>query len=334
MSDGNGGIGAATANLIVQSVNDAPTNITLSSIDVEENSAGGTIVGTLSVEDVDQGDSAAFTITGGTGLDKFLINGNTLEVAENADLDYETQPAYTLEISAEDSGGLSTTQTFNINLLDLEEGGIIEGTPFSETIEGTSGDDIILGLGGNDEINAGAGSDTLVGGSGADTLDGGDGIDTVNYSGSTSGVVILLTTFLFRPYGIGLGGEATGDRLVNIENIIGSDFSDTLIGNSEANTLEGGAGNDYLIGAAGADQFVFRQGYGTDSILDFNTSTAVSETITIDIDGIENYGDLTPLISPFGLFQSSTRIDFGDGDRLTLLGVRPEDLNADHFDFV
>ena len=334
ISDGNGGEATATANLTISAVNDAPTSIGLSSIDIAENSPGGAIVGTLSVSDVDQGDSAVYTITGGTGADKFVINGSNLEVAANADLDYEQSPSFTLEIEAVDNGGLSTTQTFDINLLDIEEGGVIEGTSLSDTLTGTAEQDTILGLAGNDIINAGAGDDTLVGGSGADALDGGDGADTVNYSGSTSGVVIILTTFLFRPYGIGIGGEATGDTLINIENIVGSDFSDTLIGNAEDNELSGGAGNDYLLGAGGRDQFIFKEGYGRDTILDFESAGPASEKITLEFDGISSYEDLEPLISPLGFFQSSTRIDFTSGDRLTLLGVNPNELDADNFDFL
>lgn len=91
---------------------------------------------------------------------------------------------------------------------------------------------------GNDEVYAGAGHDLLVGGAGADLLDGGTGSDTVSYVGSATDVTVSLVT------GLGTGGDAEGDQLINVENLIGGDGDDTLIGNASANALEGGAGND------------------------------------------------------------------------------------------
>ena len=81
----------------------------------------------------------------------------------------------------------------------------------------------------------------------ADDLDGGGGIDTATYAASGSGVVVSLMT------GLGSGGDAEGDTLVNIENLIGSAFNDTLTGGSLANRIDGGAGDDMIEGGAGND---------------------------------------------------------------------------------
>ena len=48
-------------------------------------------------------------------------------------------------------------------------------------------------------------------------------------------------------------GFAAGDIYSGIENLIGSDFNDTLTGNNFNNILEGGAGRDKLDGGAGID---------------------------------------------------------------------------------
>ena len=54
----------------------------------------------------------------------------------------------------------------------------------------------------------------------------------------------------------GSGGDAAGDQLSLIENLVGSAFNDALIGSEIVNRLDGGAGNDQLRGSAGADVLV------------------------------------------------------------------------------
>src|SRR5437773_2191969 len=59
------------------------------------------------------------------------------------------------------------------------------------------------------------------------------------------------------------GGDAGGDVLLNIENVIGSAFDDVLTGNALANVLTGGAGNDTLNGGSGADTLIGGSGNDT-----------------------------------------------------------------------
>ena len=103
----------------------------------------------------------------------------------------------------------------------------------------------------------GDGADNLLrGGAGADFLDGGAGVDTANYSDSHIAVTVNLQN------GLGLGGDAQGDRLVNIEDVRGSHKDDTLIGNGGANYLSGDFGDDRLFGGGGADTLI--GGFGND----------------------------------------------------------------------
>ncbi|MFT3728213.1 MAG: pre-peptidase C-terminal domain-containing protein [Terricaulis sp.] len=137
-------------------------------------------------------------------------------------------------------------------LVGIEE---IIGTAFNDTLGGLAlmlggaGDDTLRGYFGVNELHGGAGNDTLIGGQGADILDGGADTDTASYADSATGqgVSVDLTA------GIGAGGDAQGDTLSGVENLIGSAFDDTLKGDGGANSLSGGDGNDVLIGAAGAD---------------------------------------------------------------------------------
>ncbi len=123
-----------------------------------------------------------------------------------------------------------------------------------------SGDDVIAsadpddtelgGYAGDDAITAGPGSDLIEGGAGADIIDGGaNGLvgDTACYFYSPTGVAVNLGA------GSASGGDAEGDQLSNIENLIGSAFADTLIGDDGANTISGGAGFDWLEGGDGDD---------------------------------------------------------------------------------
>ncbi|GJM02808.1 MAG: hypothetical protein DHS20C08_13090 [Rhodomicrobium sp.] len=334
ISDGNGGTATATAGLTIASINDAPTNLALDNNEIEENSLPGTLLGSLSISDVDEGDSVSYSITGGDGASLFTIDGENLLLSANANLDYETTPFLTLVVEATDAGGLSTSQTLTINILDLLEGGIIEGTANNDTLTGTEGDDTLSGLGGNDTLNGLGGDDLLIGGRGADLLDGGAGNDTADYSLAANGVTIFLTSAFTSPYGIGIGSEATLDRLVNIENVNGSERGDILFGNSEANEIFGQGGNDYLFGGAASDTFIFKEGDGRDTILDFKTEGDSADTISLEHSDFANFTALSPYIQSFGFFNSSTRINLGDGDRITLTGIDPDDLTEAHFDFV
>jgi Ca2+-binding RTX toxin-like protein len=105
---------------------------------------------------------------------------------------------------------------------------------------GVDGNDILNGGNGNDTLNGGGGDDILIGGTGADRLNGGTGADTADYSASTAGVIVNLTA------GTGVGGDAQGDTLTGVENLIGSKFNDTLIGDANANAFTAGDGIDTI----------------------------------------------------------------------------------------
>src|SRR5262245_26874627 len=130
-------------------------------------------------------------------------------------------------------------------------------------IHGYGGDDIIFGF---------AGDDALIGGEGADHLDGGTGaFDAAFYSDSNAAVTVNLAL------GFGRGGTAEGDTLVNVEDIIGSKFGDTLVGNDGNNRLMGEDGNDRLMGGFGADTL-----FGADGGGDVNATAGIDTAIYTD----------------------------------------------------
>ena len=116
-------------------------------------------------------------------------------------------------------------------------GGDAAGDSFDsiENLSGSNFADVLTGNAGTNALSGADGDDALVGGAGADALDGGAGIDTAYYVASAAGVTVNLLT------GTGTGGDAQGDTLTAIENVVGSDLNDTLIGSAAANALTGQA---------------------------------------------------------------------------------------------
>lgn len=123
----------------------------------------------------------------------------------------------------------------------------LRGHNGEDLIDGRGGDDELQGENDNDTLLGGAGIDTLEGGDGADSLDGGDDVDWAAYYSSDARVEINLSL------GTGNGGQATGDTLVNIENIFGSGFNDLLVGDAAANEFNGFGGVDNMNGRGGDD---------------------------------------------------------------------------------
>jgi Ca2+-binding RTX toxin-like protein len=137
----------------------------------------------------------------------------------------------------------------------------LEGDDRDNNITGaTNNQNTLLGDAGNDTLTGGSQDDWFVGGAGADHMIGGTGSDTVQFTGDTSsqeGVLVNLSEAVQK------GGEAEGDRLEGIENIVGSGYDDTLYGDTGNNALYGGAGNDTLGGLGGTDLLAGGQGADT-----------------------------------------------------------------------
>ncbi len=141
----------------------------------------------------------------------------------------------------------------------------VDGGAGNDKIAGGSGVDIITGGLGNDIISGEGGNDTITGGAGDDVIYGDDffsagtGNDTISYASATGGVTVNLSlTTAQNTIGAGI------DRLLSIENLTGSSFSDTLTGNSGQNVLTGGGGNDTLNGGGGNDTLI--GGLGLDTL--------------------------------------------------------------------
>lgn len=121
-----------------------------------------------------------------------------------------------------------------------------------EDVVGSGYDDIISGTDQANSMSGGAGDDVLMGRGGVDALDGGTGTNTASYAEAAAGVSVDLDT------GGGAGaasddGDGGTDTLLNIQNVTGSAYDDSLTGDGNANVLTGGDGDDTLDGAGGDD---------------------------------------------------------------------------------
>jgi uncharacterized delta-60 repeat protein len=113
---------------------------------------------------------------------------------------------------------------------------------------GNALNNLLIGNSGNNTLNGVDGNDTLIGGIGNDFLSGGLGIDFADYSSAPGSVAVNLT--LSQTSNDGQGGI---DGIIDVENLIGSNFSDTLVGDAAINLLRGLGGNDTLDGGTGID---------------------------------------------------------------------------------
>ena len=91
---------------------------------------------------------------------------------------------------------------------------------------------------------------------GIDLLDGGAGVDTVSYENSSEGILVNL---LFNE-GSRNDYNDRSEEIVNIENVIGSDYLDSIRGDRGENDLYGRGGNDELNGGAGNDRLFGEDG--------------------------------------------------------------------------
>ena len=203
---------------------------------------------------------------GGTGIaaNALVAHDTFSDTNEVFDILMDTSTTLTL-------AGLTFNSLTNLNTMSF----VITGDGDGETITGSSIRDTINGGGGVDTLNGGAGNDTINGGSGFDTINGGAGDDIIIHSGGDFGgnvdggadtdvldlsgwttssiafsVNLLSQNYQFVPNAFGASGTYV---LLNVENVIGSNFNDFITGDGLANVLEGGLGNDVIDGGLGSD---------------------------------------------------------------------------------
>jgi VCBS repeat-containing protein len=218
-------------------------------------------------------DGASFTAAATGNYQIHVINiPNPGNGSENYQLTMTVNYAGAQDSTADFHG----TYTVSDNHGGSDSAGVGISYQAGHTLTGTAGDDVLLAGNGDNVLNAGdgddilatgtgnntlhgeAGNDLLYSGTGNDLLDGGTGNDTASYAHATAGVTVNLGLLAAQnTLGAGI------DTLAGIENLVGSNFNDTLTGDSAGNRIDGGLGHDVLNGGAGDDLLIGGLGNNT-----------------------------------------------------------------------
>ena len=193
------------------------------------------------------GDHHANRLDGGVGNDRLEGGAGADTLAGGAGVDWV--------LYLESDSGVTVNLEAGTVTGGHGEGDVIAGF---ENVWGSGYGDVLTGDDQANRLEGGGGEDTLEGGAGADRLNGGDGFDWASYRGSDTGVSVSLVN------GRGEGGHAMGDVIIDIENLEGSAYDDSLIGDETSNHLIGGDGNDDLRGQVSSD--VLQGGNGDDDL--------------------------------------------------------------------
>ena len=211
-----------------------------------------------------------------------------------------------------------------------DENDSVFGGDGDDKIFAHEGDDLIDGGNGNDTLDGGIGNDLFYGGLGSDYHYGEDGFDTVNYSKSTSSIVVDLLNLANN------SGYAKGDIFYSIEQWGLSEYNDRFVGGDNVDyvfalggndTLLGGRGDDWLAGGAGADTIDGQDGFDTADYT--GASAAVAVDLIESANGLgDAAGDAFISIERFHLSQyddrfvgsSANEFIYGNGGDDVLLG--------------
>ncbi len=116
--------------------NSTPTNISLTSVSVNENLAIGSAVGTLSTTDADLLDSHTYSLVAGIGNSdnsSFAVSGSELRTANV--FDFESKSSYSIRMQTQDSGGEIFQKTFTIAVANVNEAPVLSSVGAKATNE-------------------------------------------------------------------------------------------------------------------------------------------------------------------------------------------------------
>lgn len=214
------------------------------------------------------------TLTGGTLGDTFY-GGSGNDIINGGDGSGTDSVVYS-NTSFDGGTKALTNKGVTVNLktgIAIDNWGDTDTLIGIEFVEGSSLDDVITGGNASNGVGATDGFEGFRGLGGNDTIDGGAGFDRVYYDNSPTAVTVTLGGTASGTASDGWGGT---DTLINIEEVRGSAFADTLTGSDSGvyESFEGRAGNDIIDGKGGRD----RASYDTSpAAVNVNLATGVAQ---------------------------------------------------------
>jgi Ca2+-binding RTX toxin-like protein len=109
-----------TFTIDVTDVNETPSDVALSPMQVAEFADNDTVVGTLTATDPDTGETFTYELTDDAG-GRFALDGANIVVADSAALDFEADASHDVTVKVTDSGGLTYEKTLTIDVTDVNE---------------------------------------------------------------------------------------------------------------------------------------------------------------------------------------------------------------------
>lgn len=221
----------------------------------------------------------ADTVDGGAGHDMLAFDGQRSRYVITV-----TATGVTVTGPSDGYNGPTVTSV----LTNIEEISFLDQRVFlGSGVEGTANSDLLTGTAAIDTLNGYDGDDILIGDDGDDIINGGAGNDTASFervSGSLPGGV----TIDLHLTGVQTGGSGHGrDTLISIENLRGSQYSDTLTGDDGVNRIDGGDGADVLNGGLGADTLI--GGVGQDRVVFTQVATGPLSEVRGTVSGGADY---------------------------------------------
>jgi len=156
-----------------------------------------------------------------------------------------------------------------------------------------------------------------------------DGRLVLTYTSETKGNADVLGMILDTRTDavIGTNNAETLTASMTGGHVSGKGGADTLLGSAKADVLDGGTGDDALTGGAGGDTFVFKTGYGKDTITDFGKGAD-----RIDLSGWKTITDFGDVKSHSANHGADVWISLGS-DTLVIEHMHKPDLQAADFHF-
>jgi hypothetical protein len=245
-----------TFTIAVTDVFEAPSGVTLSKSNVDENALNGSEVGIATGIDNDPHAVLTYALANDAG-GRFAIGASSgkITVANGLLLDYEAGISHAIVVRAVNQQGHVFEQPFTIAVNDLYDPGPILGTAGADHLTGHASADVIDGLAGNDILTGGLGDDRFIfrPGSGADIVTdfaagagSDDRLDLAAFAGSYNLAYVLAHT---TQSGVNTVIDLGGGDTITLQNVAKASLSGGDFAGMEAFSYGGiwtpaGSGSD------------------------------------------------------------------------------------------